>query len=159
MNHSNGNRLWRRTGFTLLEMVLVLGIVAAIVAVAAPRYANSLNYYRADLASKRVAADLAMARNNAWAAGARRTATFTVGTNSYVMTGIRGLNQATADYAVNLASEPYYSTINSVSFGGAASVTFDGYGMPDHGGSVVIQAGTIRKTVQLDANSGAVSLP
>ena len=140
MNPANGNLLPRRTGFTLLELVLVVCILAIISALAAPRYANSLNYYRADLASKRIAADLAMARGNAWAAGAHRTATFTVATSSYVVAGIRGLDQAATDYAVSLSSDPYCSQIVSANFNGLATVTFDGYGMPDHGGQVVVRA-------------------
>ena len=158
MNRSAGKPVGGRLAFSLLEVVLVLLILATLSMLAVPRYAASLNYYRADLASKRIAADLAMARNNAWASGTRRTATFDVGGSSYVLAGIRGLDRATADYAVGLSGDPYYAQILSVSFEGQSSVTFDGYGMPDRGGQIVVRVGSVQKTVVLDRNSGNVSV-
>ena len=38
--------------------------------------------------------------------------------------------------------------------GGDAVVIFDGYGMPDSGGSVDITAGGVTKTIQLDPDTG-----
>lgn len=144
--------------FTLLEVVLVVVIVAIVAALAAPRYFSSLQSYRADLSAKRIAADLAMARNNAWSAGARRTVQFTADSNSYAVGSIRGLDQATDDYSVCLDSGPYHANIWQVDFEGEAAVTFDGYGLPDRGGSVIVRVGDHQKTVVLDRASGKVSV-
>ena len=152
-------RLEGAAAFSLLELVLVVCLLAIIGAIAAPRYANSLTTYRADMASKRVAADLMLARNNAWCAGAARTVTFSTTTHSYTMAGIRALDSAAADYVVQLAIDPYAATIVSAAFNGQPSVTFSGYGLPNAGGQVVVGAGASRKTIVLDANSGNASVP
>jgi prepilin-type N-terminal cleavage/methylation domain-containing protein len=147
-----------RPAFSLLELVLVIALLAMLAAVAVPRYAGSLSRYRADLAAKRIAADLGMTRNNAFASGTHRTATFTTATNSYVLVGIRGLDQATTDNLVSVSANPYFAQLFSADFAGGSSVIFDAYGVPDHGGSVVVRSGSFQKTVTVDAGTGNVSV-
>ncbi|MCG3180430.1 MAG: hypothetical protein BIFFINMI_02791 [Phycisphaerae bacterium] len=137
---------------------MVLCLIFLLAAMAAPRYVSSLCAYRADLAAQRVAADLKMARGSAWSAGAHRTAAFTVASQSYVIEGQTDLNRSGGDYAVDLGDDPYHAQIDSADFEGASSVTFDGYGMPDRGGSIVIRVGDFRRTVTLDRASGNVSV-
>ena len=62
-----------RSGFTLIELVMVLAIIGLITAIAAPRYAASLARYRAESAARRVAADLALARREAAASSSSRS--------------------------------------------------------------------------------------
>jgi prepilin-type N-terminal cleavage/methylation domain-containing protein len=147
-----------RKGFSLIEMVLVVVLVALVAAIARPRYVNSLNAYRANMAAKRIAADLILARKNAWATGVSKVVTFTLNTSQYQLVGLKSLDKSTADYVVNLAGSPYCATLFSISFGGTTSVTFDGYGFPTQGGTVVVQAGSFQKTVVVDQASGSVSV-
>jgi prepilin-type N-terminal cleavage/methylation domain-containing protein len=54
-----------KEGFSLLEVLLVLAIVAIFAAVAASRYGRASGRYRADLAARCITADLNLARS--WA--------------------------------------------------------------------------------------------
>ncbi len=153
--HKQANK---RRAFSLLELVLVSVIVATCTAVAVPRYANSLNRYHAERAAQRVVADLALARDKARVAGANRTVTFDVASEQYQLGGISDLNNRPGGYSVDLTVEPYHAELLSADFGGNATVVFDGYGVPDSAGQVVIKSGSYQKTVALDADSGKASV-
>ncbi len=147
-----------RRGFSILELVLVVVIIAITAAIAVPRYVSSINFYRTDLAAKRIATDLAMARDNAWTTGAQRTATFDAAANTYSMPGIRSLERSTADFAVDLSGRPYYCDLVSVNFQGRTSVTFDAYGLPNRGGQVVVRSGQFQKTIVLNPYTGNATI-
>ncbi len=159
-----GRSAWisRRRGraYTLAEVVLVTAIMGVSAAVAVPRYSAATRNFRAAQAAQRVAADLSLAR---WAARTTSTAagvtvTFTVASSSYVVPGVPGPTGPASAYAVSLAADPYQATLTSVSFGGGTSVTFDRYGQPSSGGTVVVQVGTATRTVTLDGTAGTATI-
>ena len=141
-------------GFTLVELVVVAAIVAVTAAIAVPRYTSSLSRYRADMAARRVAADLGMARNRAKVQGTTQTVLFTVSNDSYTLPGLPALDRPSDPYTVVISATPFLADLVSASFGGSTTASFNGYGAPAAGGSVVVQAGAIQKTVLLDANTG-----
>jgi type II secretory pathway pseudopilin PulG len=146
-----------RTAFTLLELVMILAIVATLAAIAAPRYAAALTSYRADGASRRIVADLDLARATAQAKSATVTVFFDVNNDRYGIPGVPSLNDPGADVSVDLSRDPYRADLVAVSFGGSDRVTFDGYGSPDHGGVIVISCGTSMRTINLDLDTGLAS--
>ena len=99
-------------------------------------------------------ADLALARNRACTSGARRTVTFRPADDEYRIPGVSDLKNPSADYVVKLSGSPYDCDLVSADFGGDTAVVFDGYGVPDSGGQVVIRAGEYQKIIVLDAGSG-----
>ena len=158
MTQAGHNTPGVRLGFSLLELVLVLVIVSALAGVAAPRYANSISRYRADLAAQRVAADLSQARRHALTTGAAETVTFTPASEQYQIAGLQSMDRSADDYVVSLSASPYRADLVSASFGGNATVVFDAYGVPDDGGQIVVQAGHFQKTIVLDADSGRATV-
>ena len=154
MNQASGNVASRRVGFSLFELVIVLVIVGTLAGMAAPRYANSISRYRADLAAQRVVADLHLARRHAMISGADETVTFTPASEQYQIVGLQSMDRSTEDYVVELSASPYHAEIVSASFGGDATVVFDAYGAPDSGEQIVVRAGHFEMTIVLDANSG-----
>ena len=147
-----------RTGFSLLELVMVVAIIGVLAAIAAPRYGRAIARYRADMAARRIAADLALAGRAARTAGASKTVSFSVAGAEYTIPGLPSLRDSTADYRVVLSDSPYQAAVVSADFGGDADVAFDGYGTPDSGGSISIQVGEYTKTVVLDAGSGKATI-
>lgn len=133
---------------------MVLAIIGIIAAIAAPRYTNSLLRYRAESAARRIAADLSLAQQTAMTASSSRTVTFDIGTHSYTIPGVRELDGPGVTYAVSLLDPPYEARIFSVNLGGDAVVAFDGYGLPDSGGTVVVEVGDVQRTVVLEATTG-----
>jgi Tfp pilus assembly protein FimT len=148
----------RANAFSLIETTAVVFILGTIMAVAMPRYTNSLCSYRAAMAANKLAADLTLARNDAFASGSHRTVTFTQATNQYTLTGIPDPNfKNNANTVVCFTGDPYYVTLGSSTFTGN-TFTFDGYGMPSAGGQITVTAGNYTKTILVDATSGKVTV-
>jgi general secretion pathway protein H len=160
-------RLWRRThpgnlrsaGFTLIELVIVVMIAAVMTGIAVGRYGQALARYRADSAARRIVADLALARSEAKTTGSNVTVSFDPVSNQYQISTIPGLNNAASGYSVALGETPYHSSLVSAVLGGDAAVVFNGHGVPDSGGTVVVQSGATERTVSLSADTGRATIP
>ena len=149
----------RESAFTLLELTMVLAILAIITAIAAPRYAAAINRYRSDLAIRRIINDLAMVQAKARTTSATRSVIFDVPANQYRMPGEIDPVRRTDPYTVTLSDQPYLATLVSANFNDTPQVQFNGYGNPLYGGNVVINAGGVQKTINVNADSGAITVP
>ena len=159
---SRSNRLSRAgSGFSLIELMLVIAIIAVVAAMALPRYSNSLHAYRATMAAKRIAGDLQLAQFRARSLSTARTVTFTAATSSYQLVGESDLSTVASTYTVQLGELPYRAKITSVQFGatpGTASVSFNGFGMPNNGGSITLTSGNATRTIILAPLTGGISI-
>ncbi len=146
--------------FTLVELTVVVVVIAITGAIALPRYTASLSRYRVDLASKRLAADLALAQSTARAKGAFQSVTLDSTTSRYGLPEQASL-AASGRYVVVLADAPFYTTIKSAVDSGARAVTsikFDGFGRPDTSLTVTLISGDHARVVTVAAESGAINV-
>ena len=148
----------RHTGFTLIDLVMAIAVIAIVAAIATPRYANALTRYRAEAAARRVAADLELARQTAKSTSSSRTVEFDAVSDSYVIPNVRELDTAGTMYRVQLQDPPYQAQIVSVDLGGDTEIVFDGFGIPDSGGFVIVQAGDYQYTVVVDPETGVAEV-
>lgn len=149
-------------GFTLIELVLVILIAGVMAALAVPRFANSMSSYQAQMAARRLAVDLEMARSLARARSADITVRFTTATHRYELVGLTLPDNPSKPYVVVLNNDPYKSQITALSLPGASpasSLVFDGYGKPKltGNGSVTVRSGGKTHTLTIDAGSGRVT--
>jgi prepilin-type N-terminal cleavage/methylation domain-containing protein len=152
-------------GFSLLELLIVVTIMALVAGVAVPRFAASIQRQRADAAARRVAADLNMAQSRANTTSTTVTVTFTFASSQYQVSGVADLAQPLNTYTVKLPNDPYGATLVSTTFGGGAPVSsgtsqisYGGYGVPAAGGSVVVAVGSAARVIVVDANSGLATV-
>jgi prepilin-type N-terminal cleavage/methylation domain-containing protein len=151
-------------GFTLVELLIVLALTAILAGLAVPRYANSVARYRAEMAARRIAADLALAGSQARQIGKPVIVTFNIASSTYTLSGVEGLRHLSNNYCVDLSVEPYRASVSSASFSSGtlssagAQVTFSIYGTPNAGGQVVVRCGSYSKTAVLDQASGRASI-
>ncbi len=148
----------RHRSFTLIDLIMAMAIIAIVAAIATPRYANALTRYRAEAAARRVAADFELARQTAKSTSSSRTVQFDAADDSYVIPNVRELDTAGTTYRVQLQDPPYQAQIVFVNLGGDWEITFDGFGIPDTGGSVIVQAGDYQYTVVVDPETGAAEV-
>ena len=149
-----------RRAFTIIEVLMVVFIIGVISTLAVPRYSNFVAQHRAESAARRIAADIALIRRHARLTSTNQTIQFDVSTNAYVVSGMSSLDNPAGFYAVSLADEPYDASISSITLdsNNNGTVTFDGYGVPDTGGSIVIGVGVYSRTIQIDAATGRTTI-
>lgn len=158
MGEKRPSAVHNRKAFSLVEVVLVLAILAILVAIAAPRYGTAVARYQAEMAARRVVADLALARSRARISSTQHTVTFSPAADQYQLPGVADLKNSSVDYLVDLSAHPYHADLLSADFGGDATVVFDGYGTPDSSGQIVIEVGDIQKIIALDQDTGKASV-
>ncbi|MFT3785695.1 MAG: GspH/FimT family pseudopilin [Tepidisphaeraceae bacterium] len=147
----------QRSGFSLLELVLVVTIVGTFAAIAVPRYNNSLIRYRVDSAAQRIVNDFEYARTQAMSRSRAQLVVFDLTAEAYVLPNVEGLSAQSESYRVKLGADPYRVDLASASFGGSNAVTFDLFGKPSNSGTVVVQIGTTKRTISLSATTGKAS--
>lgn len=147
-------------GFTFVELVLVTATVALVAAIAVPRMTSASQRYKAELAARRIAGDIELARQEAVATSSSRTVVFDGAALTYTIQGSSGLNGETS-YTVALKQSPYEASAIRVKFAAVpppTALTYDGFGKANAGASIVITAGGQTKTITVDPNTGRASI-
>lgn len=153
-----------RHGFTIVEVVLVSVLIGIFASIAIPRYSGSISRRRIEAAAQRIAADLAMARRRALLTDAPQTVTFDIAADRYVHNGMKDLDGGAADYAVDLAAEPYAARLvyvdltSSSESAGDTAVVFDIYGKPDSEGWIGVTVGSESRWIELNGKTGRVEI-
>jgi len=150
-----------RSGFSLVELAVVIAILSVLGSAAITSYSAALARYRAAAAGQRIVQDLNLAQTVAKTSSAGLTIVFSTTSNNYQLQNYAGPlgGVAQSSYTISLSADPYKATLVSANFGGAAQFTYDRFGQSNSGGFVVVQVGAyISKTITVDANTGRASL-
>lgn len=144
-----------RRGISLLETLCALAIIAVFAAAGTPRFAKAVTARRAEAAARRLSADLEWLRSTARTTSVTQSITFSG--NAYSLTGFVNPDTPGTAYTVNLAGTTYRATIAALNLGGPTAISFNGYGIPSVGGTIIVQSGASTRTVTIDATSGLIS--
>jgi prepilin-type N-terminal cleavage/methylation domain-containing protein len=145
-----------RRAFTVVELVVVMMVMSILAAAAVPVFLDTLLFHRVESAARRLKADLELARNNSRLASASRSVTFT--NAGYTLSNFQNLDHPDEPYTVDLTLAPFELSSITPNFSGSASVSFNGYGTPSSGGTVVLNCKTHYCTVALNGTTGAVTI-
>ena len=142
-----------RCGFTFLEMIIGLLLMATTAVIAVPRWSASLQQLRVSNAASRIVTDLARTQSAAYNSSASKTITFTVGSSQYTVSDLKPLTNSPGQYVVALSADPC-RLVSVWGQTGTQTISFNGYGVPNKGGNIIIAAGSYQKTVVVDATLG-----
>jgi prepilin-type N-terminal cleavage/methylation domain-containing protein len=149
----------RQPTFSLVEVIVVVAILAILATMAIPRYGQASAHYRADFAAGRVIADLDLARRHAHEASVNQLVSFDVSNDCYRLNGMPDPDHPGQEYVVYLSAEPYGARLLSADFSGQAKLTFNAYGIPNCGGTIVISVGDWKMTIGVSPDTGGACLP
>ena len=160
MSAHSGRMRRRPTAFTLVDVVITLAIVVTVAAMAAPRYSASLTRYRAELAARRIVADLDLLRMRARAQGTYETTTFYADGDYYHCVSDPGVDDPAQEYRVYLHEAPYQADIVEAGFDSGTKnyMRYGHYGHPYWGGYVVVRVGDEKRKVVVDPDSGEATI-
>ena len=160
-DHTFGSSAPRRAilAFTFVELVIVIAITGMLAAVAVPRVSSAIANHHLNNAAQRIITDVAYAQRRARTGSMQQQIVFDAVSNTYSLPGVAHLDRSAGTYAVDLADEPYGAEIVEADFDGDETLTFDGYGVPDSGGWVIIRVGPLQTQVNVDAVSGKATRP
>ena len=144
--------------FSLIELVFVILLIAIACAIVLPHWSNSAQNYQLSLAARRIASDLAWAQSCANSSSSSVTVSFGVDVGKYQLVGVPDPDQADRAYTVDLAADPYHVRLASAVFGNSSTLTFNGFGLPNQGGSVIVAAGGGQRTVTVDSATGQITI-
>ncbi|MEM6798855.1 MAG: GspH/FimT family pseudopilin [Planctomycetota bacterium] len=139
----------RRRAYTLVELAIVVLVLGILAGVAAPKYVDSLAYFRVEAAAKRIAADMQYARRQAIQTATAQPIAFDTLLDEYTLTNSADIDHAGVVYVVHLEDEGYPADITAADFGGDANVSFDHEGVADSAGSVTVMSGGHARTVTI----------
>lgn len=143
----------RTRAFTLLELVVVLAITAAITSIGLIKYSASLSRYRAQGAAARLVADLETARTQARHQSSPRLVRFAVDRTRYaILTPAQSAANATG-LVTDLSLDPFHATFAITGISNN-TLNFNGYGVADQSARITITSAGATAVVTIDADSG-----
>lgn len=155
---NNRNSARARSGFTFVELLVVLLIMSILATVSTLLVGKSTNLFRADVAARGIVSAIDTVRTNARYSSAGKRIQFSVTNNTFTLVGAVNPDNSGQPWVVSLNGRVYEATLKSVDLGGDAELIFSGFGTPDSGGTILITAGGTSRTVTVDAATGKATI-
>ena len=161
---SQDNRIRRISGFTMLEILIVV-VILAIASFSVVPMMSSASSFQIRSAANIIAADLEYAKSLAISRGQDFSVVFDTSAESYRLLDqdnnvISHPIKKGSDYIIDFQNDSRLDkvNINSVDFNGTSSVKFNCLGSPDNGGTISLQAGGTTITIRVVPVTGYIRI-
>lgn len=157
-----------RSGFTLVEVLVVMVILGLSAAIVVPALLQP-GTLGVQAAGRMAISDILIAQNDAIASQSTRRVVFDAPNNRYRLTDQAGNtltatwrtnNGGVANYIVDFNTDPRFTGVvmQNPNFNGVATLEFDALGAPTDGGSVELIAGNTRYRINVAPFTGLVTI-
>lgn len=143
----------RGGGFTLIEVVIVMAIIAAVGTIGILRYIRVNNRYRVEAACAKLIADVRLAQTQARTTSSGRTMKFSAATATYAILTDDEVGDGAEGLRVTLRESPYRASMATLGMPGN-QVLFDGRGEALNGGIVTIKCGDVERAIKIEPGLG-----
>ncbi len=152
----------RKSGFTLVEIIIVVVILAIAAALAVPMLSSGSDMQLRSAANM-IAADLEYAKSMAITTGQNHTVDFDVANDQYEIRDAGGIViahpvKAGFDYQIDIREQLDQVDLSAANFDSNPQVIFDSLGSPDNGGTVTLTASGYSMTVDVEPITGYISI-
>ncbi len=141
-------------GVSLLELLVVLVLIGILAAVAVPRFSGAAPTMSGLSAARRIIAEIEWVQAEAIRTQQSQYIWFRPLLNQIEFSGLKDPVHPSRDYVINVAREMSGVTLTSANFAGLKKLTFDAWGRPDAGGTVVLTLGEHTWTITVDGQTG-----
>jgi prepilin-type N-terminal cleavage/methylation domain-containing protein len=147
------------SGFSLVEVAIVMVILVILSAIAIPRFATAAQNSTADLVARRLAADLRIAQAQAIQTQQQQSVVIAADGYSYTIVGMAHPDHPAKPFVVLLDHVPYRGAwISAVNLGGTRILTFDRFGGPSASGTITVTAASRSRNVRISAGAGRITV-
>ena len=149
-----------RAGWSLLELIIVIVLMGILGSVGTMKFVDSLSYHRVNAAALRLSTDINAMQRQARVTAQTTSVQLGMPSNSYTLIGVQNPDRpALANPVVSLQDGVLKATFGTISLtGGGTTITFNGYGIPNKGGTITLQSGSATKQVSVSGTSGIAEI-
>ena len=144
-----------RSGMSLMEIMVAVGILAVVSVVATIPFSNAMNTSRLQRAADRLVADLRVARTSAIRDQQAYECQFYPAARRYVINGA-SLERGETNTVIRLARQPYCVEAMTLQWdeGGETKVKFSFDGRADPAGNVILSIGDEKTSIRITPDGG-----
>jgi prepilin-type N-terminal cleavage/methylation domain-containing protein len=150
----------RRTGFSMIELAIVVSIIGIISAIAIPKFADGASGRKLQGVKKQLLADIQTAKIRARATSTQHTIKFFVSDEIYVIVEGNEIKKDAIVISRDLTESPFDATIRRTNLGGDEVMVITPYGDLSPSGTIRFKVGNERIDVLLEgiADTGVIPI-
>ncbi len=137
------------TGFVLVELIAVLALLSLLAALAVPRLNFLTSSWHLDTASRQLASELRLLRQEAVKSGNQCKAEFYIYLNRYTLTTPQGKRHVYLPDTVTFEGSTTFSGL-------PPTLTFNSLGRPGSGGTVILKSGNAKRYIIITPVTGRI---